>query len=45
MKGHLKKGNAIFFLLFFVIVAINAQIKTLDEFESNDGWTLISPME
>ena len=40
MKGHLKKGNAIFFLLFFVIVAINAQVRMLDDFESNAGWTV-----
>ena len=40
MKGHMNKGNAIFFLLFFVTPAINAQIRTLDDFEDKTGWTL-----
>ena len=44
MKGHISKRNAIFLLLVFTSAVISAQIKTLDEFESKDGWTLINPM-
>jgi hypothetical protein len=40
MKGHMNKGYAILFLLFIVTAAINAQIRTLDDFEDKAGWTL-----
>jgi len=40
MKGHLNKGNAVFFLLLFVTTVINAQVRTLDDFESKGGWTV-----
>jgi hypothetical protein len=41
MRNKSKKRYAIGVLLLLGSTMINAQIRTLDEFESKDGWTLI----
>jgi len=42
IKIHFKKIIATSFLLIITVSIISAQIKTLDEFENQDGWTFIS---
>jgi F5/8 type C domain len=41
MKKSIRQSTAVLFMLVFTIPIINAQIKTLDEFENKDGWTFI----
>ena len=40
MKCSISKRNAIFILLVFTTAVISAQVRTLDEFEGREGWTL-----
>jgi len=41
MKKLIRRGIALSFLSVLVPTIINAQIKTLDEFENKDGWAFI----
>ena len=41
MKNNIRTRNVLVVLLVFAAAIINAQIRTLDEFESKDGWTFI----
>jgi hypothetical protein len=40
MYCSLNKRNSIFILLVFTTALISGQVRTLDEFETKDGWTL-----
>ncbi len=39
MNIHIKKSNAVIILLFVTAAVMDAQIRTLDDFEDKNGWT------